>query len=35
MFGTREMAQHLRVLKALAEDLVSIPDTHMTAQNHL
>lgn len=34
-FATTEMAQHLRALKALAEDLGSIPDTHMADHNHL
>jgi hypothetical protein len=32
--GTGEMAQRLRALVALAEDLESVPSTHMVAHNH-
>jgi len=32
--GAREMAQRLRALVALAEDLDSVPSTHMVAHNH-
>lgn len=35
MIGARAMAQQLKVLAALAEDLGSIPSTHMAAHNHL
>lgn len=34
-FGTREMAQQLVADDALAEDLGSIPQTHMITHNHL
>lgn len=33
--GTREMAQYSRSPVTVAEDLGSIPNTHMLAQNHL
>jgi hypothetical protein len=32
-FRTREVTPQLRALKALAQDLSSIPDTHMAAHN--
>jgi hypothetical protein len=35
MFGVGEMAQRLRALIALPEDLSSIPSNHMVAHNHL
>ena len=35
VLGTGEMAQQLRALSALAEDLGSIPSTHMVANNHM
>ena len=34
-WGAEEMAQWLRVLTALPEDLSSIPSIHMVAHNHL
>jgi len=33
--GAGEMAQQLRALTALPEDLSSIPSNHMVAHNHL
>jgi hypothetical protein len=33
--GAAEMAQQLRVLAAVAEDLGSIANTHIVAHNHL
>jgi hypothetical protein len=33
--GAGEMAQQLRALTALPEDLSSIPSNHMVAYNHL
>jgi hypothetical protein len=35
MVRAREMAQWLRVLTDLPEDLSSIPRNHMVAHNHL
>ena len=33
-FGDGEMAQQLRALSTLAENLGSVPSTHMAAHNH-
>jgi hypothetical protein len=35
ILGTREVVQWLRTLVALAEDLGSVPSTHMVGYNHL
>ena len=35
LFGTAEMAQRLKALAVLVEDLALAPSSHMVAHNHL